>query len=123
MFVESPPRPEIYVAFEKTVDGDSSKSPYERGEDRNGNSQVSLVNGARVGVSSGRSGKALLIQGTNAGATMGYFQGHPIKYVPLSQVLNLFDYYYRVAIEWKLNCNILMKILSTANFQSTNLII
>ena len=45
----------------------------------NGNSQVTMKNGANVGTSTGRPGKVLRITGTNAGAVVGYFYDHPIK--------------------------------------------
>ena len=69
------------MSFEKTVDGDSTKTPYDRGEDKNGNSKVTMVNGANIGTSSDRPGKVLRMTGTNAVADAGYFKGHHIKYV------------------------------------------
>lgn len=42
---------------------------------------VTLVNGANVGKSTGRPGKVLKIIGTNAGAVVGNFQDHQLKYV------------------------------------------
>jgi len=75
----SPGLPNIYMSFEKTVDGDSTKTPYDRGEDKNGNSKVTMVNGANIGTSSGRPGKVLRMTGTNAGADAGYFQGHNLN--------------------------------------------
>ena len=75
------PLPDIYLSFEKTADGDATSIPYDRGEDKSGNSQVSLKNDAMIGTSSGRPGKVLRLEGTNAGGIIGAFEGHPIKYV------------------------------------------
>ena len=69
------------MSFEKLVDGDSTKTPYDRGEDMNGNSKVILKNGADIGTSGGRPGKVLRMNGTQAGADAGYFYQHYLKYV------------------------------------------
>ena len=69
------------MSFEKTLDGDSTKIPYDRGEDMNGNSKVIMKNGANIGTSGGRPGNVLRMTGTNAGADAGYFHHHRIKYV------------------------------------------
>ena len=77
--LDSPPIPDIYLSFEKTVDGDSTKSPYDNGMDKNGNSQVTLVNGASIGTSTGRPGKVLRMIGSSAGANAGFFENHKLK--------------------------------------------
>ena len=69
------------MSFEKTVDGDSTKSPYDRGTDKNGNSVVTMMNGANIGTSTGRPGNVLRMTGTKAGADAGYFKGHNLKYI------------------------------------------
>ena len=85
-FLGSPGLPDIYMSFEKTVDGDSTKTPYNRGKDMNGSSKVTMLNGANIGTSAGRPGKVLKMTGTNAGADAGYFKGHHIKYGVLPMV-------------------------------------
>ena len=90
-FPGSPGLPSIYISFEKTVDGDSTMTPYNRGKDKNSNSKVRMVNGANIGTSAGRPGKVLKMTGTNAGADAGYFRGHNIKYVKSLLVLQNFS--------------------------------
>ena len=86
----SPGLPHIYISFEKLVDGDSTKTPYDRGEDMNGNSIVILKNGANIGTSGGRPGKVLRMTGTQTGADAGYFQDHYLKYVSVIHFINVF---------------------------------
>ena len=42
---------------------------------------VKLLNGAKVDKATGRPGKVLKVVGTNAGAVVGNFYEHPLKYV------------------------------------------
>ena len=67
------------MAFESTIPGDSSKFPYNRGEDISGKSVGTLKNGANLGPSIGRPGNVLRITGVNAGVDLGDFEGRVIK--------------------------------------------
>ena len=77
--LDTPGLPGIYISFEKTLPESTTITAYDRGKDKNGNSQVTMVNGAKIEQSNGRSGRVLKMRGTNAGATVGYFKGHALK--------------------------------------------
>ena len=54
---------------------------YTRGTDKDGNSRLILKSGATTGVTKGRFGNVLRLNGINAGAVVGDFRKHPLKYV------------------------------------------
>ena len=78
-FAGSPQLPKFYIAFESTLPGDTSKVPYDRGEDGQGNKNVILGNNALIGASERRSGKVLKLKGVNAGAIIGDVKPYSIK--------------------------------------------
>ena len=84
------------MSFEKTLDGDSTKIPYDRGADMNGNSKVIMKNGANIGTSGGRPGNVLRMTGTNAGADAGYFYTHYLKYVRVIYFVTMFCTIFRI---------------------------
>ena len=75
----SPQLPKFYIAFESTLPDDTSKVPYDRGEDGTGNKNVILGNNALIGTSERRSGMVLKLIGVNAGAVIGDVSPFNIK--------------------------------------------
>ena len=75
----SPNLPDIYIAFETTVTGDSTRTVYNRGKDKREGNILTMINGAHIAAVSDRPGKVLKIIGTNAGAVVGNFQDSCVK--------------------------------------------
>ncbi|XP_065053405.1 uncharacterized protein LOC135682445 [Rhopilema esculentum] len=70
----SPNLADIYIAFETTVTGDSTRTFYNRGKDKREGNTLTMINGAHIAAVSDRPGNVLKIIGTNAGAVVGNFQ-------------------------------------------------
>ena len=67
---------------------------YTRGTDKDGNSMLILKSGANTGLTKGRIGNVLHLNGIDAGAVVGNFPSHPLKYVYLP--LKIFGIFFQV---------------------------
>lgn len=71
--------PSILISFEDIIN--VTALSYTRGTDKTGKSLLILKNGAFIGETHGRVGNVIHLNGIDAGADAGTFEGHPIKYV------------------------------------------